>query len=126
MKERQVIHLYEQEDGSIGDVKHFNGLDERVATYDYPNASDENDLVEKGIERMRELMSYKKMDMDLHNATLAGLRGVEDSISIGDIVGGKDHDTGFYLKKQITEKIVTVKNDQEIIEYKVGGNASKV
>ena len=126
LKDRIVIHLYEQEDGSIGTTKYYTGKEERTAVYDYSNSADEEELREKGIERLKELMSYKKMDMDLYNNTLAGLKGFNDDISIGDIVGGKDFDTGIYLKKQIKEKIVTVKNNIETIEYKVGGNASSV
>lgn len=126
LKDRLVIHLYEQEDGSIGTTKHYTGKEERTAVYDYSNSADEEELMEKGSERLKKLMSYKKMDMDLYNKTLAGLKGFNNDVSIGDIVGGKDFDTGIYLKKQITEKIITVKNNKETIEYKVGGNASSV
>lgn len=126
LKDRTVVHLYEQEDGTIGDTKFYFGADERTEVYDYSNASDEIELREKGEERFKKIMSYKKMDMDLYNETLAGLRGVNDDIAIGDIVGGKDFDTGFYLSKQIAEKIVTVKNNKETIEYKVGGSSAKV
>ncbi len=126
LKDRIVVHLYEQKDGSIGNTKFYFGSNERTATYDYSNSADEAELVEKGTERLQELMSYKKMDMDLYNETLAGLRGINDDISIGDIVGGRDFNTGIYLSKQITEKIVTVKNNNETIEYKVGGSSAKV
>lgn len=126
LKDRLVVHLYEQQDGSIGDTKYYFGADERTAVYDYSNSADEEELREKGAERLKKLMSYKRMDMDLYNETLAGLRGINDDISIGDIVGGKDFDTGIYLSKQITEKIVKVKNNNETIEYKVGGTSAKV
>ena len=126
LKDRTVVHLYEQQDGSIGDKKFYFGADERTDIYDYSNASNETELREKGEERFKKIMSYKKMDMDLYNETLAGLRGVNDDIEIGDIVGGKDFNTGIYLSKQIAEKIVTVKNNKETIEYKVGGSSAKV
>lgn len=126
LKDRTVVHLYEQVDGTIGDTKYYFGADERTDIYDYSNALDETELREKGEERFKKIMSYKKMDMDLYNETLAGLRGINDDIAIGDIVGGKDFNTGIYLSKQIAEKIVTVKNNKETIEYKVGGSSAKV
>ena len=120
LKDRLVLHLYADADGNISDKQSFFGKDERVTVYDYSNASSEEELREKGTERLKELLSYKSMDMDLFNESLAGLRGVNDDISIGDIVGGRDFDTGIYLSKQITRKIVQVKNGKESIEYSVG------
>ena len=120
LKERLVLHLYADADGNISDKQSFFGKDERVTVYNYSNASSEDELREKGTERLKELLSYKSMDMDLFNESLAGLRGVNDDISIGDIVGGRDFDTGIYLSKQITKKIVQVKNGKESIEYSVG------
>ena len=122
LKDRLVIHLYVQKDGSIGSEKYYTGKDERVDVYDYPNAESAADLQEKGIERLKKLMSYTNMDMDLVNQSLSGIRGVTDSIDIGDIVGGRDFDTGIYLSKQITRKIIRVKNGKESIEYSVGKN----
>lgn len=120
LKDRLVLHLYADENGNIGTEQHFFGAEEREDTYDYSSASSEEDLIKNGTERFKELLSYKSMDMDLFNETLAGLRGINDDISIGDIVGGRDFDTGIYLSKQITRKIVQVKNGRESIEYGVG------
>ena len=122
LKDRMIIHLYVQEDGSIGNEKYYTGKDERVSTLDYPNAESAAELQKKGVERLKELMSYTSMDMDLYNQELSGLRGVNDDIDIGDVVGGKDFGTGIYLSKQITKKIVTVRNNDETIEYGVGKN----
>ena len=120
LKDRLVLHLYADENGNIGTEQHFFGAEEREATYDYSSASSEEDLRKNGTEKFKELLSYKSMDMDLFNESLAGLRGINDDISIGDIVGGRDFDTGIYLSKQITRKIVQVKNGRESIEYGVG------
>lgn len=120
LKDRLVLHLYADENGNIGTEQHFFGVEEREATYDYSSAGTEEDLRKNGTEKFKELLSYKSMDMDLFNETLAGLRGINDDISIGDIVGGRDFDTGIYLSKQITRKIVQVKNGRESIEYGVG------
>lgn len=120
LKDRLVLHLYADENGNIGTEQHFFGAEEREATYDYSSAGTEEDLRKNGTEKFKELLSYKSMDMDLFNESLAGLRGINDDISIGDIVGGRDFDTGIYLSKQITRKIVQVKNGRESIEYGVG------
>ena len=122
LKDRLVIHLYVQEDGTIGNTKYYRGTDERTSVYDYSSCESAEELQEKGIERLKELMSYTNMDMDLFNKSLSGMRGNAEDISIGDIVGGRDWDRGIYLSKQITRKIVAVKDGRESIEYKVGGN----
>lgn len=122
LKDRLVIHLYVQKDGSIGDTKYYTGKDERVSTLNYPNAESAEELQTKGIERLKELMSYTNMDIDLRNTSLTGLRDAPEDIDIGDIVGGRDFDTGIYLSKQITQKIVKIKDGRESIEYSVGKN----
>ncbi|NCD04411.1 MAG: hypothetical protein EOM00_15805, partial [Clostridia bacterium] len=122
LKDRLVIHLYVQEDGTIGNNKFYTGEDERTSVYDYSSCESAEELQEKGIERLKELMSYTNMDMDLYNQSLSGLKGMPEDVAIGDIVGGRDKDTGIYLSKQITQKIVAVKSGRESINYKVGGN----
>lgn len=121
LKDRLVIHLYVQEDGSIGTKQYYTGKDERTSTFIYSNTEDEAELTEQGTERLKELMSYTNMDMTLRNQSMSGMQDAED-IAIGDIVGGRDFDTGIYLCKQITRKIVQVKNGKESIDYSVGEN----
>ena len=124
LKDRLVIHLYVQQDGTIGNEKYYTGKDEKVAIYDYSNAESAEELSEKGIERLKELMSYVDMDINLYNSSLERL--TKSDIKVGDIVGGRDFDTGIYLRKQISKKIIEIKNGKETIEYKVGGSASSV
>lgn len=124
LKDRLVIHLYVQKDGSIGNAKYYTGKDEKTAVYDYSSVESSEELQEKGIERLKELMSYVDMDMDLYNSSLDRL-DVSD-INIGDIVGGRDYDTNIYLSKQITKKVIEIKDGKETIEYKVGGSSAKV
>lgn len=112
LTERMVRHLYVQEDGTIGDAQYYFGLDERVAVHDYPNAEDESELLESGKEKLESLMNYKKLDMSVDDLDL----------DIGDIVGGRDLDTGMYLAKPIINKVLKVKNGKETITYKVKGD----
>lgn len=112
LTERMVRHLYIQEDGSIGDVQFYTGLDERTAAFDYPNAEDEAELLESGKDELLELTNYKKLEMSVEDLDL----------EIGDIVAGRDRETGTYLRKQIVNKVLKIKKGKETISYKVKGD----
>lgn len=109
LTEREVIHLYLQEDETIGEVKFYEGLEERVAVYDYSNAEDIQDLTNSGIERFNELINYKELSMSVE----------EIPAELGDIVGGRERITGLSLKQPITQKILNI-TDKEQIQFKVG------
>lgn len=112
LTERMIRHLYVQEDGTIGDTQYYFGLDERVAVHDYPNAEDESELLESGKEKLESLMNFKKLDMTVDDLDL----------DIGDIVAGRDRETGMYLAKPIINKVLKIKNGKETITYKVKGD----
>lgn len=112
LKDRQVVHLYVQEDGSIAqDKPYYTGLKERTAVYDYNNVESVEELIKGGTERLRELMDYRKMEMDVQDL----------EAQIGDTIAGRDYDTGFYLQKPIVGKIVRVQDGEISMEYKVEG-----
>lgn len=110
-EERTVLHLYVQEDGSIGDTQYYFGLDEREALYSYTSASDEEKLREDGIKRLTDLMNYTQMDATIDNV----------DVDIGDIVGGRDRITGMSLKQPVVNKIVKTQDGKTIVEYKLKG-----
>ncbi len=112
LTERMVRHLFVQEDGSIGNTQFYFGIDERVAAHDYPNAEDENELLESGKEKLESLRNYKKMDMTVDDLDL----------DIGDIVAGRDRETGMYLAQRIVNKVLKIKKGKETITYKVKGD----
>lgn len=112
LQAREVLHLYVQSDGSIGSSQYYTGPDERVAVYDYGNAESLAELMKGGKERLRELQDYLQFDMT-----------IDDIVAeIGDIVGGREYTTGFLIQQQITQKVITMSNDELKIEYKVGGS----
>lgn len=112
LKDRQVVHLYAQKDGSIAqDKPYYTGLKERTAVYDYKDVESLEELIKGGTERLRELMDYRKMEMDVQDL----------EAQIGDTIAGRDYDTGFYLQKPITGKIVRVQEGEISVEYKVKG-----
>lgn len=112
LTERQVVHLYVDAEGNIGTTQTFTGLDEVVDVYDYANAESLDELVQGGIDRLKELATADsaKMDFDAESTVY----------EIGDIVGAKEIITGIAVKEKITKKIVTINKGKINIEYKVG------
>lgn len=111
LKDRQVVHLYAQLDGSISQKQYYEGLQERTAIYDNNNAEDLDELIEGGTEQLQDQMNYKKMNLEVQDMDL----------QIGDIVGGRDYNSGLSLKKPVTQKIVKIEKGTIEIEYKVEG-----
>ena len=111
LTERLVLHLYAQADGTISTTKYYTGADERTAVYEYTSADDEDTLREGGEERLRELMDYQELKIYAEDVDL----------EVGDIVAGRDRETGLYVKKPIVQKILKVKGLAESITYKVEG-----
>lgn len=113
-EDRIVLHLYVQEDGSIGDNQYYYGMEEREALYSYTAAQDTDKLRENGIKRLTELMNYTAMTATLDDV----------DVDIGDIVGGRDRITGMSLRQPVTGKVLRTKNGETTIEYKLKGEES--
>lgn len=112
LKDREVLHLYVQADGTIGTVPYYTGLDEIADVYDFPGA-DAATLEEYARDAFPDLMSYLKFGMDIESLNL--------DVGIGDIVGGRDYITGILMQKPITGKVWTYKQQIENIEYSIEG-----
>lgn len=108
---RVIIDLYVQEDGSIGEKRHFSGMDEIESVYNYTSADAEK-LRTDGTKRLQELRNYKKCGMSVNDAEL----------DIGDIVSGYDAVTNTSVKMPITKKILKIQNEIVTIEYEVKGD----
>lgn len=111
LKDRQVVHLYAQLDGSISQKKYYAGLEERTAVYDLSNAEGLDELIKGGTDRLKELMGTKTMRMSVQDTEL----------QIGDIIAGRDYETGLYLQKPVVQKIVRMESGTATVEYKVEG-----
>ena len=111
--ERMVIHLYVQEDGSIGKNPYFIGIDEAAETYDYSNAESEEELVVGGAERLRELQNYKQAEIFVND---------NEDYEIGDIISGYEAITNTQVQKPIVQKILKISNGNLTIEYNVKGD----
>ncbi len=112
LQERNIIHLYVQEDGSIGKTQCYTGIDE--VEYFYENTSTDSAEVENtGIDKLRELMNCKTFDMDIESL------GID--VAIGDIVGGRDHITGISMGVPVGNIVLTVTDGKVRKEYKLEG-----
>lgn len=111
LKNRQVVHLYAQLDGSVSKEKYYTGLKERTAIYDLSNAESMEELRKSGEDRLKELMGAKTMRMTAQ----------VENLQIGDIIAGRNYENGMYLQKPIVQKIVRVENGTIEIQHKVEG-----
>ena len=111
LAEREVIHLYVDQNGVIGDVQYFTGLDEVMEKYENTNSED---LRTDGIKKLKELRNNDKADIDLPETD--GL-----FYDIGDIVGASDVQSGVRVAAVVSQKIVKIKNGVISTDYKTGG-----
>jgi hypothetical protein len=110
LADRLVVHLYVDEDGYISRTQSITGVDEYVAVYDYSGAEDEADLVNSGIEHLKELMQQDDLSVDVND--------VDDPYDVGDLVGATDNITNISIKVPVKKKIVTIKNGLVTIDIK--------
>lgn len=113
LKDRLVVHLYAQKDGSISQTPYYTGAQELVEVFDNSNA-EKDDLTEAGTERLKELMNY-----DLFEVRASDM---EDLIlDIGDTISGRDYITGTHISKPIVHKILRIQNQRVSVEYRLEG-----
>ena len=111
LAEREVIHLYVDQFGQIGDTQYYTGINEIVDTYDNTNSEE---LRSDGIKHFKELRNNDKAEISLSETD--GL-----TYDIGDIVGAKEYKSGISVSAAVTQKIVKIYNGVVSTEYKTGG-----
>lgn len=114
LKDRVVKHLYVQKNGSIGEKQHYFGIEEITETYYYNNAEEE-ELVKKGMERLKERMNSKAFKPSIKD-------DIQEEYEIGDIIAGRDYITGITVRKPVVGKIYTFSDGTEKIYYKIEGD----
>lgn len=110
LTEREVIHLYADQFGNIGDEQYYSGLDEITETYDNANTED---LRQDGISYFKSLRNNDKAELSLNDANAI-------PYDIGDIVGASEIRTGITVTAVVTQKIIKIKNGVIRTEYKTG------
>lgn len=112
LTERQVVHLYVQEDGSIGHAPFFIGVDEYTDIYENTGIEVPEELEAKGIEYLQRLNNNDSAEMDLKE---------EDALlDINDIVGTTEEKTQTTIINRIIKKIIKIKDNTIVTSYKVG------
>ena len=112
LKERQVIHLYADNDGNIGKAQSIKGINEMTAVYDYSSVESLEELEKGGIEKLQELNANGNVNISFNT---------EDIIyDLDDVVSNKEILTGIEVTAPIVQKIVTIDKMRINIEYKIG------
>lgn len=113
LAEREVIHVYTDENGNISSTQVLFGLDEVSATYENVNAADSTELCQGGIDLLKEAWEADELEFDFTS---------DDSrtYDIGDIVGATEETTGVTVTRDITKKIVQIKGNEITISYECG------
>lgn len=112
LQDRNILHLYVQENGEIGTEQYYTGLQEIAEVYE--NTSTETDeLMSAAEDHLRSLMGKKTFKMDVAKLGM--------DVGIGDIVGGRDYLTGMYMAKPVENVVYEIVNDIESKTYKLEG-----
>lgn len=110
LAEREVIHLYTDENGKISSTQVLFGLDEVSATYENVNAENTEELRQGGIDFLKEAWESDELEFDFNSDD-------ERTYDIGDIVGATEEITGVSVARDITKKIVQIKDNDITISY---------
>lgn len=110
LQNRTVIHLFLQEDGTIGKSQFYKNIDEITETYENTNSED---LEKDAINHFEEIIKKSIFSMNVESLDI--------DVDIGDVVGGRDYITGNVIKKPLAGKIVTLQNGYKTNEYKLEG-----
>ena len=112
LKNRQVIHLYANSNGVISTTKSITGINEIVETYDYSSVESLEELNSGGIAEFKKRREQSKVSVN-----------VDDSLdlNIGDLISCYDLTTNTEIKREISQKIITISALKVVkISYKVG------
>ena len=110
LAKREVIHLYVDKFGNIGDTQYFTGIEEVMDVYSNSNT---DDLRSDGIARLKKLIDKDWAEMNSPESDRL-------AYDIGDIVGATDMQSQASFSSSVSQKIVRIKNGAIIIEYKMG------
>lgn len=112
LSEREVIHIYADSEGNLGERQSLTGIQEVAAVYENTNAESSEELEQGGIDLLRESWASDEIEFDFNSN--------DASYDVGDIVGAVERVTGIEVSEEITKKIVTINKNTTTISYKVG------
>lgn len=111
LTERLVMHLYVDQNGSVGQTQYYAGIDEITETYDYSSVESYDELMTSGERKLNELKNKRSIEISPDDV----------EVDIGDIVGGKEDITGIEMKTSIVRIIYKINTNGTLTkQYKVG------
>lgn len=113
LADREVIHLYVDHNGKIGNTQYYTGLDEYAVTYENSNVESSEELLKEGTSKLKELRDNDVSEMSMNENG--------KTYDIGDVVGSTEIKSGISVTATIAQKIVKINNGAVSIEYKTGG-----
>lgn len=113
-EELPIVHLYKDTDGVFkpSEKPNITGLQEIIELYEYSSEDDLNKLIAGEDDQLKKYSSADKVQMDFTPE--------EDTYDVGDFVGARENTTGILATAKITKKIVTIRQGEVNIQYKVG------
>ena len=112
LQNRLVVDLYTDENGNVSQTQTFTGLDEVAEVYDYNNAEDSADLIERGTEKLQDAQDSSSVKLD-----------IQDNLgyTVGDMVTAKSVEVELSATVYVTEIMLTIDyNGTATISYEVG------
>ena len=109
LKDREVYHLYVDENGNIGTTQYYTGIEEITEIFDYAGA-ELDDLIQTGTQRLKEIRNTNVFEIKVDPDT---------ELAIGDIVGGRDYLSGMTMRSPISGKIVKWEQGFQTVEYRL-------
>lgn len=109
LKDREVYHLYVDENGNIGTTQYYTGVEEITEIFDYAGA-ELDDLIQTGTQRLKEIRNTNIFEIKVDPDT---------ELAIGDIVGGRDYLSGMTMRSPISGKIVKWEQGFQTVEYRL-------
>lgn len=110
---RDVVHLYVDQFGRIGETQYYTGLEEIVEIYDNNSAESHDILIEEGTEYLTELRDNDISEIALNESDAP-------IYDIGDIVGASITSLGIKASSRVSQKIIKINNGIITTEYKIG------
>lgn len=112
LKDRQRLDLYVDVNGNISRTQTITGLDEITEVYDYSSVESLDELEKEGREEIASRREDGKVEVTLTET---------QEFDISDIIGATEEVTHTTVTKHISKKIVTISNDNLLIDYNING-----
>lgn len=117
MEERFVAHVFADAERNVSREQTLFGLDERAELYDYGSVESDEELVERGIERLRGLQDADVCDV---------VDPAAGDYGIGDVIGGREGRMGLFVAAPVVSKSVSVSRHGATVTCEAGSGALRV